>query len=512
MKTCSVYSKQVIEHFRNPRNMGEMEKPDAVGKIGNPTCLLPDEKIHKNSDSIPISELKENQEILTHNGNYEKVVGIFSRNYNGKIITLKNKLGKISLTPEHLIYGIKVPKRWKFLFNKGKKTLIPSWHHIEDLEKGDIILYPIFKKEEDTKFLEIKIPKAKYDFRSKEIPNEILLNEDLLRLFGYFLAEGNIQEKPCKTFISFALNINEKEIVEDIKSIAKNLFGLEIKIKGLPERKTIVVYIYNAKLARFFKKLFGNGAEHKKLPDFIMNLPPEKQKSLIYGLWKGDGYVNLNRNGPRAGYTTISYQLAQQIKTLLLRQKIVPSIYVDKEKEIRGVKHKKAYRIHVGQRDSLKRLCNILKIEYSPKSREAIKSWFDDNYLYTPVTDKEILNYEGKVFNLEVESAHSFVSEAFCLHNCGDVLWVYLKIEKNKQNKDYIKDIKFQTFGCIAAIAVSSVLTEMVKGKTLEEAKKLSNQEIVKKLGGLPPIKYHCSLLGAEALHKAIENYEKKKR
>jgi len=93
---------------------------------------------------------------------------------------------------------------------------------------------------------------------------------------------------------------------------------------------------------------------------------------------------------------------------------------------------------------------------------------------------------------------------------CGDVLWVYLKIEKNKQNKEYIKDIKFQTFGCIAAIAVSSVLTEMAKGKTLEEAKKLENNEIVKKLGGLPKIKYHCSLLGAEALHKAIENYEKK--
>ena len=96
---------------------------------------------------------------------------------------------------------------------------------------------------------------------------------------------------------------------------------------------------------------------------------------------------------------------------------------------------------------------------------------------------------------------------------CGDVLWVYLKIEKKKikgKEEEYIKDIKFQTFGCIAAIAVSSVLTEMVKGKTLEEAKKLNNNEIVKKLGGLPPIKYHCSLLGAEALHKAIEDYEKK--
>lgn len=99
---------------------------------------------------------------------------------------------------------------------------------------------------------------------------------------------------------------------------------------------------------------------------------------------------------------------------------------------------------------------------------------------------------------------------------CGDVLWLYLKIGKKKikgKNKEveYIKDIKFQTLGCTAAIAVSSILTEMAKGKTLEEAKKINNNEIVKKLGGLPAIKYHCSLLGAQALHKAIENYEKKK-
>jgi len=94
---------------------------------------------------------------------------------------------------------------------------------------------------------------------------------------------------------------------------------------------------------------------------------------------------------------------------------------------------------------------------------------------------------------------------------CGDVLRVYLEIEKNGRGEEYIKDIKFQTFGCIAAVAVSSMLTEMVKGMTLEDAKKLSNNEILKNLGGLPPIKHHCSLLGAQALKKAIEYYEKKK-
>ncbi len=94
---------------------------------------------------------------------------------------------------------------------------------------------------------------------------------------------------------------------------------------------------------------------------------------------------------------------------------------------------------------------------------------------------------------------------------CGDVMYVYIKVEK-KNNKEYIKDIKFQTMGCIAAIATSSMVTELAKGKTLEEAKKLTNKDVADSLGSLPPIKMHCSNLAASALHKAIEDYEKKKK
>lgn len=85
---------------------------------------------------------------------------------------------------------------------------------------------------------------------------------------------------------------------------------------------------------------------------------------------------------------------------------------------------------------------------------------------------------------------------------CGDVMKIYLKIKNN-----IIKDIKFETLGCAAAIAVSSVLTDLVKGKTIEQALKITKDKIVKDLGGLPPQKVHCSMLGVEALHKAIENY-----
>jgi len=91
--------------------------------------------------------------------------------------------------------------------------------------------------------------------------------------------------------------------------------------------------------------------------------------------------------------------------------------------------------------------------------------------------------------------------------SCGDVLKIYIKVKDNK-----ITDIKFETLGCAAAIAVSSITTEMVKGKTLEEALKISKQDIAKELGGLPPAKMHCSNLAEEALRIAIENFKEKNK
>jgi nitrogen fixation NifU-like protein len=95
---------------------------------------------------------------------------------------------------------------------------------------------------------------------------------------------------------------------------------------------------------------------------------------------------------------------------------------------------------------------------------------------------------------------------------CGDLMYLYIKIGKNKKGEEIIKDIKFETFGCIAAIATSSIITEIAKGKKLEEAVKISKQEIVDSLGGLPPIKIHCSVLATDALAEAVYNYLSKNK
>ncbi len=89
---------------------------------------------------------------------------------------------------------------------------------------------------------------------------------------------------------------------------------------------------------------------------------------------------------------------------------------------------------------------------------------------------------------------------------CGDMMTMYIKVKDDK-----IEDIKFKTFGCGAAIATSSMTTELAKGKTLDEALEISRQDVAEALDGLPPVKMHCSNLAADALHEAIKNYKENK-
>ncbi|MFH1503817.1 MAG: Fe-S cluster assembly scaffold protein NifU [Candidatus Omnitrophota bacterium] len=89
---------------------------------------------------------------------------------------------------------------------------------------------------------------------------------------------------------------------------------------------------------------------------------------------------------------------------------------------------------------------------------------------------------------------------------CGDIMWIYIKVKDG-----IISDCKFETFGCVAAIATSSALTELVKNKTIEQALKITNKDVAEELGGLPPIKMHCSMLAEKGLISAIEDYRQRR-
>ena len=94
---------------------------------------------------------------------------------------------------------------------------------------------------------------------------------------------------------------------------------------------------------------------------------------------------------------------------------------------------------------------------------------------------------------------------------CGDLMYIYIKV-KEKDGEEILDDISFQTFGCAAAIATSSMITELAKGKKLDEAIKITRDDVADSLDGLPPIKLHCSNLAADALRDAIDKYREQKK
>ncbi len=123
--------------------------------------------------------------------------------------------------------------------------------------------------------------------------------------------------------------------------------------------------------------------------------------------------------------------------------------------------------------------------------------------------NKRVMNHFLKPKNMgEIKSASGIGKVGNPV--CGDVMELYLKITEKKNGEKYITDAKFKTFGCGAAIASSSMMTEMIKGKTIKEAQKISNTAVSVALGGLPPVKKHCSVLAKEALENALLDFQSK--
>jgi nitrogen fixation NifU-like protein len=494
------YSEKVMDHFMHPRNVGEIPDANGIGNVGNPVCVTPETLIFVNPDVKEIKDTSKGTYVLSHDGNYHKVTASHSRIYNGKLYSITvNNLGTTQATPEHHILALKAGRRDKF---RLYKKLMPDWYCAEELKKGDVVLYPIPKGMSDIDEINLDIEKSKWDFKSKELPQKIKVGDDFCRLIGYYLAEGYVRTDKCKGTVGFVFSAKEKNYINDALYLMQEYF--HIKPAGLMHSQNgtaIDIPFYSARLSRFFEKHFGKGAKNKHLPLWMMQLSLEKQRALLCGLWRGDGYIDTKRQ--RAKYVTISPQLAYQLRILLLRQKIISNFSIGKPYGI----HKKSYLHYIQDDGSLKKLIKItgLNYEIKPRGKNIHKSWIDTDFYYTTIREIKPVNYKGLVYNLEVEGSHSYVSNAITLHNCGDIMRMYIKVQNN-----IITDAKFKTFGCGAAISTSSMVTEMVKGKTIEEALMISNKAVAEALGGLPPIKMHCSVLAEQALRSALKDYFEK--
>jgi NifU-like protein involved in Fe-S cluster formation len=507
----ALYSEKVLDHFQHPRNIGEMKDPDGVGTVGNPVCVIPETLVLANSETVQIKDVLEGKRVLGHDGFFHPVLKVFKRNYKGILFKIRvHNLGETVITPEHHVLALKMsPFSHKFeAFTRNKALL--DWFNASQLAKGDVLLYPILKENVNKEILDISLKKSKWDFKSYNLPAKVLVNDNFLRLCGYYLAEGYLSDRVTRKELGYVFGSHEKQLIDDTIFLMKEIFGFPPSCIREVHNSINIMY-YRAQLVHLFRGLFGKGAVEKHIPHWMMLLPPEKQKHLLCGLWRGDGYIS--QKSKTSKFVTVSLELAHQVRTLLFRQKIIFSFLNGPAKGI----HKKHYSLYVKEDSSLKKLAEIVgkEINFPSNKKSPHKTWFDDNYYYAPIWKVEKVKYNGMVHNLEVKESASYVVSGATLHNCGDVMRLFLKIKtKNEKGKkvEYVEDAKFQTLGCGAAIATSSIATEMIKGKPLSEAMELTNQAITEALGGLPPVKRHCSVLAADAVKKAIADYESKRK
>ncbi|KYK33547.1 MAG: hypothetical protein AYK22_06505 [Thermoplasmatales archaeon SG8-52-3] len=475
------YSEKVLDHFRNPRNIGEIKNPDGFGKVGNPKCgdVMAIYIKVKNNKIIDIKFktfgcLPHNEEIVLEDGswikasnkpvslinkfgNCTKIKNRYSREYNGillKITPYVSPYNSFMCTPNHPILAIK--REW--LEKSRKSSSICQWlrtdrfelcstdpYYVDahNLSTGDYIVFKSLNSTNDNSFF----------------------TEDFLKLFGYYLSEGYFAGK--QRMVAFAFNKDEKENIKELKSLILNLTGKNAKTKI---RKNVAeVYICSTKLVRILKKHGGCLARNKKISEEIMKLPPKKQLYIFSTYFKGDGNKYKRRPKDTENYRvdTVSKTLAIQMQQILARNGIFASISKRKrrnnELEGRMIKGREQYHL------SFKKF----------KKHNFVK--FSNKYFLVPIRKIENFHYNGRVYNFEVESKdHSYLVKGFTVHNCT------------------------------AAIATSSILTEMVKGKTIDEALKITRDDVANELGGLPAIKLHCSNLAADALKEAIKDYRKK--
>ncbi len=483
------YNKKVMKLFMNPKNMGEIKNADGIGKVGNPTCgdimwvyikvgkdkkkkgeefikdikfktfgCLPYyEKVTQKNNLIEISKLSKGDFILNGGGKDVKIKKTYNGDFNGDlyhIIPFVSKFNSFYVTPSHPILCIKR----KFLKSSRKSSIKCDWLRISEkeillskpyyieaelLEKGDYLIFPKLKKSKDNK----------------------MFTEGIMKLLGYYLAEGYITSKG--NTLNFSFNKNEKEYIDEVRRLIKEVTG---KIGNFRIRKNVCeIYVCSARWCRFFEKYGNKLAKNKRLSEEILSLPFKKQWIMIKTFINGDGNIYRRRVKDSLTYRmdTASENLIIQFQKILARGNIFSSIK----------KFERSETIIEGRKLKPHTIFNIsFKLN---KNHNFVKE--KEDYFMIPIKNIEKIPFRGKVYNVEVCGGNnSYLVKGFVVHNCA------------------------------AAIATSSMITQVAKGKTLEEAKKIKYKDIVDSLGGLPPIKIHCSTLATEALNRAILDYRNK--
>ena len=368
-------------------------------------CLDGESRILMKNGIKPIKDIKEGDTVLTHSGKYRKVLKTFSRKIDEEIRVIKfwNLPFDLKITKEHPVLAI---KRTSSKINLEKA---PTWIPSSELQKGDLVLVPRLKEVEVQKFFDLKNfddtvlfdesevwYKMGYSSKKKnsllKIPRFVKINSELAKLLGIYIAEGSVMHDDRG--IQFTLNSKEKELALEIKTLMKTIFGVETHI--FERKNRLDISCSGTILAKFFKKLCGNGALNKKIPREILFGRNENLEVLMEYLWKGDGYLTPHANE----LSTSSLNLVYDCILGLL--KLGYKFRVGKFKRKKNEEYSIRYLLRRGRVHSN-------------------KCWILQDYGAFLVKEVSNVNYKGLVYNLEVEKDNSYVP-GIAVHNCLPIL------------------------------------------------------------------------------------------
>lgn len=406
---------------------GKWKFEDVVSKFKpHVVCFPPNTIIMTENGYIPICDIKQETKVLTHTGNFQKVLKTIRTPYTGKINTIKinGSPETLRVTPEHPILCFKKQKQTnkkksiKTIYSNEKPVFVPA----KDIKEGDLVCFPLPVQKE--LYREINITDYLDNFKEKNnkiypiigkkaqgITKKIRLDYDLGKFLGYLLSDGCIHEKG----ISFTFHHEEKRFVDDISILGKNIFNCESKILKHIDKKSYTISFHSIILAKFLSKWIIPIKKNIPKETYFSNI--EFVKGIICGLIRGDGNYSYNT----VALTTTRKKLAYDYRVLCSMLSVTTTLTKRKNTtkygkstvyrvESHGTNAEKLHKI-IQKHDNI----NIPDIGKRNTSRTKIL----DNYIVATVKRNRSSNYDGQVYNLEVENDNSYVAQHICVHNCA---------------------------------------------------------------------------------------------
>ena len=375
-----------------------------------------------------IEEVKLNDLVMSHDGKFHRVTKKFRRRHRGFLVRLHfHRLNLfVDFTPNHPLLVIKTLKCGK---NKKCKPYFidrdcyercrrikawdwsPRWFKAEDIQKNDFILVPRPRINDLAEW--IKLPTYTFHYNCVKLPEYVRLTPEFAELCGLYVAEGSISLR--SNFIELTFGLHEEKLVDKVEQITKDLFGLEVSVK---ERKDAYrVRIFSRNLMLTFREWFGENAWEKRIPHWMFYSSDSFVISLLKGMFEGDGSCSSIGRTCESGvysYTTVSRTLAFQTFLFLSKLGIIASIIPFFSNN--SFSRQRKYRIQISGRDA-----SILQdlIKWRRIKRGRLRKWslVLDEYIGLEVANKELIPFDGEVFNLEVEECNSYVCEGISAHN-----------------------------------------------------------------------------------------------